>query len=111
SDTIAISNTIHALRASARKNSFHCVTALPLFVSTVLNNFTPRISTLAKPAMLSDSINACGRAKRHNSPTTNGTPRLEISSMRSPFEFVLFFQAEDGIRDWSVLEFRRVLFR
>src|SRR3989339_247039 len=25
--------------------------------------------------------------------------------------FFFFFQAEDGIRDWSVLEFRRVLFR
>src|SRR5438093_4064291 len=28
------------------------------------------------------------------------------------FSFVFFFfQAEDGIRDWSVTEFRRVLFR
>src|SRR5438093_11040805 len=25
--------------------------------------------------------------------------------------FFFFFQAEDGIRDWSVTEFRRVLFR
>src|SRR5215213_11094414 len=30
---------------------------------------------------------------------------------KSPFSVFFFFQAEDGIRDWSVTEFRRVLFR
>src|SRR5882724_6381958 len=93
-----MSSTIHALKASARKNSFHSVTALPSVVSTVLNNFTPRISTVTKPAMLSDSINARGRAKRDNSPTTNGTQRIEISSMSSPFEFVQLAHVHRGER-------------
>src|SRR6266568_2232168 len=83
-----MSSTIHALRASARRNSSHSITALPLFVSTVLNNFTPSTSTLAKPAMLSDSTNARGRVIKHSSPTTKGTQRMVVSSIVSPLQFV-----------------------
>src|SRR5205809_1863775 len=83
-----MSSTIHALRASARRNSSHAVTAVPLFASTVWNNFTPRRSTLTKPVMLSASISPRGRANRQSRPTAKGTPRIEISSRSSPFEFI-----------------------
>src|SRR5450759_1421282 len=93
-----MSRTIHALRASARRNSPHSVTALPLFASTVLNSFTPRTNTLTKPAMFSNSTNSRGRANRHSSPTTNGTQRMEVSSMSSPFEFVELAHVHRGKR-------------
>src|SRR2546428_7324441 len=93
-----MSSTIHALRASARRNSFQSVTASPLFATTVLTNFTPRINTLTKLAMLSNSTNARGRAKRHTSPTTNDTQRMKISSMSSPFQFVQLAHVHRGER-------------
>src|SRR5688572_10271479 len=93
-----MSSTIHALRESARRNSPHSVTALPSFVSTVLNNFTPSTITLAKPAMLSDSTNARGRVIRHSSATTNGTQRMEVSSMVSPLQFVQLAHVHRGKR-------------
>src|SRR5437016_1648326 len=76
-----MSSTIHALSASARRNSSHALTAFPPFVSTLRNNLTPRTSTVTKPAMLSDSISARGRTNRQSSPVSNGTPRMETSSM------------------------------
>src|ERR1039458_8714974 len=85
-----MSSTIHALKASARKNSFHSVTAPPFFASTAWNSFTPSTSTVAKPAMFSASSRARGRPTRQSSPTSSGTQRMEVSSMASSFEFVQF---------------------
>src|SRR2546425_8038955 len=93
-----MSNTIHALRASARRNPSHSVAAAPLFARTVFNNFTPRTDTLTKPAMLSDSTDARGRANRHASPTTNGTQRMVVRSMGSPFELVQLAHVHRGKR-------------
>src|ERR1017187_10039361 len=83
-----MSSTIHALKASARRNSFHSATAPPFFASTAWNSFTPSTSTVAKPAMFSASSSARGRAIRQSSPTSSGTQRMEVSSMASSFEFV-----------------------
>src|SRR2546422_8094023 len=91
-----MSSTIHALRASARRNSPHAVTVFPSVVSTVWNKFTPRSNTHTKPAMLSDSSSPRWRANRQNSATTNGTESMEISSMRSPLEFVQLAHVHRG---------------
>src|ERR1017187_131217 len=91
-----MSSTIHALRASARRNSPHSVKALPLFATTVLKSFTPRTNTVTKPVMLRNSTRPRGRANKHSSPTTNGTQRMEVSSMSSPFEFVQLAHVHRG---------------
>src|SRR5436309_15967348 len=83
-----MSNTIHALNASARKNSFHSVKAAPVLASTALRSFTPRTSTVRNPTMLSHSTSARGRATRQTSPTTRGTQRMEVSNIGSPLQFV-----------------------
>src|SRR6266542_4936337 len=93
-----MSRTIHALKASARKKSSHSVTALPWFATTILNSFTPRTSTLTKPAMFSNSTKARGRANRHSNPTTSGTQRMDVSSMSSPLKFVQLAHVHRGKR-------------
>src|SRR6058998_1125803 len=91
-----MSSTIHALRASARRNPSQAVTPFLSFASTVWNNFTPRTSTLTKPAMLSDSTSPRGRANRQSSPAVNGRKSMEISSTRSPLEFVQLAHVHRG---------------
>src|SRR2546427_1755528 len=93
-----MSRTIHALRASARRNVFHSVTALPGFATTVLNSFTPSTNTLTKPARLSNSTSPRGRANRHARPTTNGAQRIEVSNIGSPLQFVELAHVHRGER-------------
>src|SRR6266581_8414362 len=91
-----MSSTIHALSASARRNSSHAVAAFPAFASTVWNSFTPRSNSLTKPAILSDSTSPRGYANRQSSATANGTTSMEISSMGSPLEFVQLAHVHRG---------------
>src|SRR5689334_10578941 len=84
------SSTIHALKASARRNSFHSVTAPPWDATTRRNSRAPSTRTVAKPAMFSSSTIRRGRATRQSKATMNGVQRMEVSSMASPLKLVQF---------------------
>src|SRR5260221_4674868 len=91
-----MTSPIQALRASARRTPPHSVTAPPPFASTSGSNFTPASSAATKPARLSNSSTWRGQPRRQSSPTTNGAPRMELSSIGSPFEFIQLAHVHRG---------------
>src|SRR5262245_5748734 len=75
-----MSNTIHALKASAKKNWLNSETTPR--TSTNWNNRTPKASVVRNEATFRAAIVRCDRSIRHVSPARPGTSRMNVSILK-----------------------------